>query len=39
MRVRTSRDTATYFCIFGEMIVACGHSRRASNIGMAERTP
>jgi hypothetical protein len=36
---RTWRPTVTYFCMFGLMMVACGHKRRASNIGIAERTP
>ncbi len=36
---RTCFDTAAYFAMSGGMTVACGHSRRASNMGIAERTP
>ena len=36
---RTSRPTRAYFSIFGRTTRACGQSRSASNIGMAERTP
>ena len=36
---RTSRPTFTYFSMSGGTTTACGHSRRAVNIGMAERTP
>ena len=36
---RTSRPTRTYFSMFGAMTTAAGHSRRAWNMGMAERTP
>ena len=36
---RTSRPTRAYFSMFGRTTRACGQSRSASNIGMAERTP
>ena len=36
---RTSRPTAAYFSMSGCTTLACGQSRRASNIGIAERTP
>ena len=36
---RTWRPTPAYFAMSGRTTLACGHSRRASNIGMAERTP
>jgi hypothetical protein len=36
---RTSRPTRAYFSMLGRTTRACGHSRSASNIGMAERTP
>jgi hypothetical protein len=36
---RTSRPTFTYFSMSGGTTTACGHSLRAVNIGMAERTP
>ena len=35
----TSRDTAAYRPCLGGMITACGQSRAARAIGMAERTP
>ena len=34
-----SRETATYFAIFGRITTACGHNFSALNIGMALRTP
>jgi hypothetical protein len=37
--LRTCRLTPAYFSMFGRTMVACGQRRRASNIGMAERTP
>ena len=37
--VRTWRLTSAYFSMFGRTTVACGQSRFASNIGIAERTP
>ena len=36
---RTCRLTPAYLSMLGRTMVACGHSRRASNIGIAERTP
>jgi len=39
MRERTSCPARAYFSMSGRTTVACGHNRRASNIGMAERTP
>ena len=39
IRSRTCRLTAAYFAMLGLMMVACGQSLRASNIGIAERTP
>ena len=39
IKARTSRPTRTYFCMFGEMTVACGQSARALNIGIAEWMP
>ena len=39
MKPRTSRPTRAYFSMSGGTTLACGHSRRASNIGIAERTP
>ena len=36
---RTCRLTPAYLSMFGRTMVACGQSRRASNIGIAERTP
>ena len=35
----TSRDTAPYRRCLGGMTTACGHSRAARPMGMAERTP
>jgi hypothetical protein len=37
--LRTWRLTPAYFSISGRITVACGQSRFASNIGIAERTP
>jgi hypothetical protein len=39
MCARTARPTSAYFSMRGRTTEACGHSRRASNIGIAERTP
>ena len=39
MRARTSRPTRAYFSMSGRTTVACGHSRRASNMGIADFTP
>ena len=39
IRARTSRPTRAYFSMSGGTTLACGHSRRASNIGIADRTP
>lgn len=39
MSLRTSRATAAYFGMSGGTMTADGQSLRASNIGMAERTP
>ena len=36
---RTCRLTPAYLSMSGRTMVACGHSLRASNIGIAERTP
>ncbi len=36
---RTSRPTRAYFSMLGRMTRACGHSRSASNIGIADFTP
>ena len=36
---RTCRLTSAYFSMSRLTTVACGQSRRASNIGIAERTP
>ena len=39
IRVRTLRPAILYFSMFGGMTTALGQSFRASNIGIAERTP
>ena len=39
MRARTPLPTSAYLSMRGRTIVACGQSRLASNIGIAERTP
>ena len=39
MSARTSRPTRAYFSMSGRTTLACGQSRRASNIGIADRTP
>ena len=36
---RTRRPTAAYLSMSGLTTTASGQARRASNIGMAERTP
>ena len=36
---RTSRPTPEYFAISGRITLACGQSRKASNIGIADFTP
>ena len=39
IKARTSRPTRAYLSISGGTTVACGQSRRASNIGIADLTP
>ncbi len=39
MSSRTCRPTRAYFSMSGRTTEACGQSRRASNMGIAERTP
>jgi hypothetical protein len=39
MSSRTWRPTRAYFSMSGRTTLACGHSRRASNMGIADRTP
>ncbi len=39
MRARTARPASAYLAMLGRTMLACGHSRLASNIGIAERTP
>jgi len=39
MSARTSRPTRAYFSMSGRTTLACGHNRRASNIGIADLTP
>jgi len=39
LSARTSRPTRAYFSMSGRTTLACGHNRRASNIGIADLTP